>query len=179
MEEGAAGRPNAYSLSLVMVGLSRDGQHRAAAQLWAQLWAQGWVDTVALNSWMQCCVRCGVVSKALQAFQQVKAELPHLPLDVITFSTLVHGLVHKERTRVAAARALRLWKEMRQRGIMPDEGMARDVMVAALKARRPPAPPAPGAHELCLSLPPSPPPPRPPPHMPPLTPPPPLTCRWT
>ena len=35
MEEGAAGRPNAYSLSLVMVGLSRDGQHRAAAQLWS------------------------------------------------------------------------------------------------------------------------------------------------
>ena len=33
MEEGAAGRPNAYSLSLVMVGLSRDGQHRAAAHV--------------------------------------------------------------------------------------------------------------------------------------------------
>ena len=130
MEGGAAQPPNAYSLCLAMIGLGQDGQLGRARQIWARLRAQGWADTVVLNSWLQCCVRAGAMEQALQAFQQVKADNPTLKLDVITFGTLVHGLVHKLRTRAASSRALRMWGEMRQRGVAPDDGVVYDVMLA-------------------------------------------------
>lgn len=130
MEGGAAAPPNAYSLCLAMIGLGQDGQLGRAKRLWARLRAQGWADTVVLNSWLQCCVRAGAMEQALQAFQQVKADAPTLKLDTITFGTLVHGLVHRVRTRAASSRALRLWGEMRQRGVAPDDGVVFDVMLA-------------------------------------------------
>ena len=55
-----AGRPNAYSLSLMMTGFSRSGQFYESSRLWAQLRAQGWVDTVRVRVRIRVGVGVGV-----------------------------------------------------------------------------------------------------------------------
>ena len=136
MEDGSSEPANAYSYCIMMAAYGSRRQLRQAEQLWKRLWEQGWVDTVALNAWIQVCVSNGEMRRALQAFQNTKAEQPNLVLDKVTFGTLINGLTraHGEfAKRATARRALQLWAEMRVLGLAPDDGIVASLFGASCR----------------------------------------------
>ena len=124
MRSGAAAPPDRYSLSLMLGGYARSRQIEDAYPIWAQLERRGSADVVALNCWLQVCVRSGHLRLALQSFQSVKSNSKALArsLDLVTFATLINALV-ASGLPAADARALRLWAEMRRAEIAPDPAL--------------------------------------------------------
>merc|ERR1719424_345811 len=97
MDTGGAEGPDAYTLCILMRAYGARRQLDTAHALWERLYASGWVDTVSLNAWLAVCVANGAERLALQAFQRVKQAAPSVPLDRVTFATLISGLCDRAR----------------------------------------------------------------------------------
>ena len=134
MDTGAAAPANAYTLCILMRGYGAAGDRRSAYEMWDRLRTSRLVDTVGLNAWLATCLACGDERRALQAFQTVKAELPHVELDHVTFGTLIGGMCQAGRsTKTSTRRALSLWAEMRNLGLPADRGIIGALFAASLR----------------------------------------------
>ena len=117
--------PTAASFSVLIKGLGRAGNLTAAEGVYRRAEAAGACDTVALNTYLDACVRCGEPGRAIRALEAAwgaargeaaAAGAPppeaRVTPDVVSFSTVISALARSDNA-YAGRRALALYWLMR------------------------------------------------------------------